>query len=103
MGCKAWIDDDPAEDPWCQSCIDYYSAITDEYSNNDYVTADEEEVWSLAYQEIYLPTVFTSTWDFPMFNYFIALSISWSCIDDCQYQSTSNEQDEEYAEVMLNW
>ena len=103
MGCEAYIDNDLAEDPWCQSCIDSYSDITEEDTDDDYLTADEEEVWFLAYEEADLSIFVTPSWDIPTFDHFVALSFRMSFFDRHFYKSISMEQDEEYAELMLNW
>jgi hypothetical protein len=103
MGCKAYINDDLLEDPWCQSCINSYSDIKDKDTDNNYFTADEEEVWTLAFEKIYLPTSFTPTWDFPTFDHFVALSVRWSFFDSCHYMSVSMKYDEEYVKRMFDW
>jgi len=103
MSCEAYIDDDLAEDQSCQSCIDFCSKIADEDTDNDYVTADKEEVWSLAYEELDLSIFLTPSWDFPTFEHFVALSVGWSVFDQYLYEFTSEESDVQFAELMLDW
>jgi hypothetical protein len=75
MGCEAYINDDLAEDSWCQSCINSYSDITDDDTDNNYVIAEQEEVWSLAYEELNFSIFVTPSWDFPMLDHFVALAV----------------------------
>jgi len=103
MGCEAYIDDDLAEDQWWQSSIHSYSDIADEDTDNDYVTADKEEVWSLAYEELDLSIFLTHSWDFPTFDHFVALSVRWRFFDRYLYEFTSEESDVQYPELMLDW
>lgn len=91
MGCEAYIDDDLLEGPWCESCINSYSDTTREDSNDDYITADEQEVWSLAYEKIYLPTILTPSWYFRFFDHFVALSVGYSFFDSPLYDIISVE------------
>jgi len=103
MGCEAYIDRDLTEDPWYQSCIDSYSDLTDEDSDNDYVTANQKEVWSLAYKESNLSIFLMPIWYFPAFDHFVALAVRWSFTDRYLYDSKSTEYNEEYSQLMLDW
>jgi len=103
MGCEVYIDNDLYDDPWCQSCINSNSDITDKDTDNDNFTADKEVVWSLAYEEMYHPTILTRIWDFSTFDHFVALPVRWSVFGRHDCESTSEEQDEVYAEHMLDW
>ena len=93
----------PLHNPCCQSCIDSYTDCLDEETNDDYLTADEEQVWSLAYEELNFSIFLTPSWGFPTFDHFVALSVRWRFFDRYLYESTSVEHDEEYAELMLDW
>jgi hypothetical protein len=57
----------------------------------------------LAYEVIYLPTIFTPSWDFPMFYHFVVLSVRWRFIDRHPSEAMSQEFDEDYAEHTLDW
>jgi hypothetical protein len=103
MGCEAYINDDLLEDACCQSGIVSYSDITSDDADNDYIMADEAEVWVFAYKEIYLPTIFTPSWDFPTFDHFVALSVRSTFFDRQLSEAMSEEFDEEYAELILDW
>jgi len=103
MGCEAYLDDDLYDNPWCQSCIDSYSDSMDENMDNDYLTADVEEVCSLAYVELDLSIFLMPLWDVPSFDHFVALSVRWRFFDRYLYKFTYVEQAEEYAELMLDW
>jgi len=103
MGCEVYIDDDLYNDPWCQSCIDFYSDFMDEETDNVSFTADQVEVWFLAYKELYLLTILMPSWDFPTFDHFFTLSVRWSFFDRYLSKSTSGKQDEEYTKLMLDW
>jgi len=81
MGCEAYIGDDLPVDQGCQSCIDSYSEIMDEDTDKDYVTAHEEEVLSLAYEVLNLSIFLTASWDFPMFEQWVVLSVRWRFFD----------------------
>jgi len=76
--------------------------LSHEDTDNDYITVDKEDVWSLAYEELNLSILLTPSWDFPTFDHFVALSVGWSFFDRHYNESTSEEYDEEYAEIMLD-
>jgi hypothetical protein len=77
--------------------------MMDEDSDNEYVTADEEEVCYLAYQELNLSIFLKPTWDFPTFDHFVPLAVRWSFFDRHLFDPTSMEYDEEYAKLILYW
>jgi hypothetical protein len=103
MGCEAYIDDDLLEDPWYESWINSYLDITDEDTDKHYVMVDEEEVWSLVYDELDLSPFNTPLLDFPTFDHFVARSAKWSFLDRHFDESTLEEYDEEYAQLLLDW
>jgi len=43
------------------------------------------------------------SWHFPTFDHFLALSVRWSFVDRHLKESTSEEHDEDYAELRLDW
>jgi len=89
VGCESYIDDDLYDDPCGQSCIDSDSDLTEEDTDNDYVRADKEVVWSLAYEKIYRPTICTPSRDFPTFYHFVAPSVRCSCFNSRYFKSMS--------------
>jgi len=49
--------------------------LMNEDTDDDYIMADEGKVWSVAYEEIDLPTILTPSWDFASFDHCVALSV----------------------------
>jgi len=77
--------------------------MDDADTNNDDITVDEEEGWSLAYKEIDLSIFLMPSWEFPTFDTSFALSVRRSFFDRHFNKSTSVEQDAEYAMRILHW
>jgi len=57
LGCEAYIDFDLFDNSSCQSCIQSDTDIWDTTVDNNHCPPDENKIWSLAYQELYLPTI----------------------------------------------
>jgi len=74
----------------------------DQDNNNNCATAEDEKVWSLAYEELKLPIFPTPSWYFSIFDHFVVLSVRWSFFNRYIYEFMSDENDEEYAKLMLD-
>jgi hypothetical protein len=77
-GCEAFIENDLAEDPRYQSCIDCNSDCRDKETYNHYVMADDEEVSSLASKELNLSIFCMPSLDFHIIDHFVDFSVWWS-------------------------
>jgi hypothetical protein len=75
----------------------------DDTTNNTFFMTAEENVCYLAYQELFLPTIFMPPLDFPSLYDFIAFSVTWRGYKSPLYDSTSIEQEAENATPMHYW